>query len=282
MKTIIFDYSSTLIEKISGFHIVVRFHDVASLMQNYLSCQQRNHVDAFMLDMPLSSLSQIDFNEIWEEINSPLVLRVYNIGDLDSVFHRLELLKKLEMRIFLSSTFKDNYYGLKILSSLGIDCRLYIQNEKPIIDELLIDLASYYYMSPVPHAKIEPFDYIATRITGEKNLSFNHVYFKDDNCYIFVDEELKLYSSETGKYICPLSEYDEEKEYEQSVSQKMDTYYSHFLDLDKCSKCNAFRICSGMMHGLLANCEETMSACLEDCLVFQKMQKQNTNELCRH
>lgn len=111
MKTIIFDYSSTLIEKISGFHIVVRFHDVASLMQNYLSCQQRNHVDASMLDMPLSSLSQIDFNEIWEEINSPLVLRVYNIGDLDSVFHRLELLKKLEMRIFLSSTFKDNYYG---------------------------------------------------------------------------------------------------------------------------------------------------------------------------
>ena len=95
MKTIIFDYSSTLIEKIIVFHIVVRFHDVASLMQNYLSCQQRNHVDAFMLDMPLSSLSQIDFNEIWEEINSPLVLRVYNIGDLDSVFHRLELLKKL-------------------------------------------------------------------------------------------------------------------------------------------------------------------------------------------
>ena len=276
MKTIIFNYSPTLIEKISGFHIVVIFHDVASLMQNYLSCQQQNHVDAFLLDMPLSSLSQIDFNEMWEEINSPLVLRVYNIGDLDSVFHRLELLKKLEMRVFLSSTFEDNYYGLKILSSLGVDCGLHIQHGKPISDELLTDLASYYYMSPVPHAKIEPFDYIATRITDEKNLSFNHVYFKDDSYYTFLDEELKLHSSETCKYICLLSEYDEEKEYEQSVSQKMDTYYSHFLDLDKCSKCNAFRICSGMMDGLLANCEETMSACLEDCLVLHKMQKQNT------
>lgn len=277
MKTIIFNYSPILIEKISGFHIVARFNDVASLMQNYLSCQQQNHVDAFLLDMPLSSLSQIDFNEMWEAINSPLVLSVYNIGDLDSVFHRLELLKKLEMRVFLSSTFEDNYYGLKILSSLGVDCGLHIQHGKPINDELLTDLASYYYMSPVSHAKIEPFDYIATRITDEKNLSFNHVYFKDDSCYTFLDEELRLYSSETGKYICLLSEYDEEKEYEHSVSQKMETYYSHFLDLDKCSKCDAFRICSGMMDGLLANCEETMSACLEDCLVFHKMQKQNTD-----
>lgn len=282
MKTIIFDYHLALIEKISGFHIVPIFHDVASLMQNYLSCQQHNHVDVFVLDMPLSSLSQIDFNEMWEEINSPLVLIVYNIGDLDFVFHRLELLKRLEMRIFLSSAFKDNFYGLKILSSLGVDCGLYIQKGKPINDELLIDLASYYYMSPVPHAKIEPFDYIATRITDEKNLSFNHVYFRDDNCYIFIDEELKLYSSETDKYICLLSEYDEEKEYERSVLQKMNMYYSHFLDLDKCSKCNAFRICSGVMDGMLVNCEGTMSACLEDCLAFQKIQKQNTNELCRH
>lgn len=276
MKTIIFNYSHALIEKISGFHIVARFHDVASLMQNYLSCQQQNHVDAFLLDMPLSSLSQINFNEMWEEINAPLVLNVYNIGDLDSVFHCLELLKMLQMRVFLSSTFEDNYYGLKILSSLGVDCGLHIQHGKLISDELLTDLASYYYMSPVPHAKIEPFDFIATRITDEKNLSFNHVYFKDDSCYTFLDEELKLHSSETGKYICLLSEYDEEKEYEQNVSQKMATYYSHFLDLDRCSKCSAFRICSGMMNGMLANCEETMSACLEDCLVFHKMQKQNT------
>lgn len=250
-------------------------------MQNYLFCQQHNHVDAFVLDLPLSSLSQIDFNEMWEKINSPLVLNAYNLGDLDSVFHHLELLKKLEMRIFLSSDLKENYYGLKILSSLGIDCGLHIR-EKSINDELLTDLVSYYYMSPVPHAKIEPFDYIATRITDEKNLSFNHVYFRDDNCYLYIDEELKLYSSETGEYVCLLSEYDEEKEYEQNVSQKMETYYSHFLDLDKCCKCSAFRICSGMMNGLLTNCEETMSACLEDCLVFHNMQKQNTNEPCLH
>ena len=119
MKTIIFNYSPTLIEKISGFHIVAKFNDVVSLMQNYLSCQQQNHVDAFLLDMPLSSLSQIDFNEMWEAINSPLVLSVYNIGDLDSVFHRLELLKKLEMRVFLSSTFEDNYYGLGVSDMKG-------------------------------------------------------------------------------------------------------------------------------------------------------------------
>lgn len=281
MKTIIFDYSPNLIEKISGFHIVARFHNVASFMQNYLFCQQHNHVDAFVLDLPLSSLSQIDFNEMWEKINSPLVLNAYNLGDLDSVFHHLELLKKLEMRIFLSSDLKENYYGLKILSSLGIDYGLHIR-EKSINDELLTDLVSYYYMSPVPHAKIEPFDYIATRITDEKNLSFNHVYFRDDNCYLYIDEELKLYSSETGEYVCLLSEYDEDKEYEQNVSQKMETYYSHFLDLDKCCKCSAFRICSGMMNGLLTNCEETMSACLEDCLVFHNMQKQNTNEPCLH
>ena len=82
MKTIIFDYSPNLIEKISGFHIVARFHNVASFMQNYLFCQQHNHVDAFVLDLPLSSLSQIDFNEMWEKINSPLVLNAYNLVDL--------------------------------------------------------------------------------------------------------------------------------------------------------------------------------------------------------
>lgn len=282
MKTIVFDYSQTLIENISGYHIVVRFHDVTSFIKNYLSCQQQNHVDAFVIDMPLGSLSQIDFNDIWKEINSPIILNIYNIGELDFVFHHLELLKKMDMRIFLSSAFKDNYYGLKILSSLGIDCGLYIQCKNNVFEELLIDLVSYYYMSPVPHAKIEPFDYIATRISEEKNLSFNHVYFKDDDNYIYVDEELKLYSTETGKYICLLSEYEERKEYEQRVAQKMDTYYSHFLDLDKCSKCSAFRICSGTMDGILVNCEETMSSCLEDCLVFHKMNKQKNEEPCRH
>ena len=72
MKTLVFDYSSTIIDKISGLHVVVRFTDVASFMQNYLSCQQHNHVDAFVLDLPLSSLSQIEFNDAWCEIQSPL------------------------------------------------------------------------------------------------------------------------------------------------------------------------------------------------------------------
>ena len=282
MKTVIFDYSPTIIDKINGLHVVVRFSDVASFMQNHLSCMQHNHVDAFVLDLPLSSLSQIEFNEAWCEIHSPLSLIVYNLGDLNTIFQQLEMLKQLEMRIFLSSSFKDNYYGLKILSSLGIDSGLYIQAGKSIDDELFTDLASYYYLSPVPHAKIEPFDYISTRLTEEKNLSFNHVYFKDNTCYLLIDEDLKLYSSETGEYLCLLSEYDDEKEFEVQVSQKMDTYYSHFLNLDKCSKCRAFRICSGMMNEYLSCCEESMCSCLEDCLAFNNQRNKNTDNLCRH
>lgn len=282
MKTLVFDYSSTIIDKISGLHVVVRFTDVASFMQNYLSCQQHNHVDAFVLDLPLSSLSQIEFNDAWCEIQSPLELIVYNLGDLSSIFHQLELLKQLEMRIYLYSNFKDNYYGLKILSSLGIDSGLYIQTGKSIDDELLADLASFYYLSPVPHAKIEPFDYISTRLTEEKNLSFNHVYYKDDSCYLLIDEEFKLYSSETGEYLCMLSEFDEEKEFNVRVSQKMDNYYSHFLHLDKCCKCKAFRICSGMMSKYLSCCEDTMFSCLEDCLAFYNKQNNSNKYLCRH
>ena len=282
MKTLVFDYSSNIIDKISGLHVVVRFSEVASFMHNYLSCQQHNHVDAFVLYLPLSSLSQIEINEVWHEIHTPLELIVYNLGDLNTIFQQLELLKQLEIRIYLASSFKGNYYGLKILSSLGIDCGLFIQPGKSIDDELLMDLASYYYLSPVPHAKIEPFDYISTRLTEEKNLSFNHVYYKDDSCYLLIDEDMKLYSSETGEYLCMLSEFNEEKEFDLRVSQKMDTYYSHFLNLDKCCKCKAFRICSGMMSDYLSCCEETMHSCLEDCLVFYNQQNKRTNDLCRH
>ena len=198
------------------------------------------------LDLGDTSLSDINFDADWQEkVNE---IKVGGLGDMIAVFNKVDLLRKLNIRVYLPCDKLESYSHLKILASLGVDCGLWIDEDSHIFDECFIDLASYTYIAPVPHARIEPFEYIITHIDDERNI-----------------RPLDLYCNRD-------TSIDIEKD---AFQYRMSNYYNHFMDLDKCSKCKAFRICCGCMESKMTDCEKSMSEVLEYVVCGYRLRKED-------
>ena len=152
------------------------------------------------------------------------------------------------------------------MASTGVDCGMWI--ESPLNDEKFMDLASYNYISPVRHASIEPFDNILKNLYSENHETFDAVYFKDGTKFIQIDKDTDL----------SFLDMSEEEEFEQNVQCKMESHYSHFMELDKCSKCQAFKICNHKLEELLTNCEDTMEEVYEYSEMRHGMDTNNSHK----
>ena len=193
-------------------------------------------------DFGSRKLSELTFDESWRDFQGDI--KVSGLGILTVVFQSVDLLRDLDVRIYLPSEDINSYSHLKILASLGVDCGLWMKEDIKVCDEAFVDLASYNFMSPVPHALIEPFAYIASHINDEKNI-----------------RPLDLYACECK----------ENEELEMFYNERINIYYNHFMELDQCAKCKAFRICSGCLRNVFTNCEQTLSEVLEYVVIGYRL-----------
>jgi hypothetical protein len=120
-------------------------------------------------------------------------------------------------------------------------------------------------MSPAPHATIEPFEFILRHMSDEDNKNFDSIYFKDSLIY-----------TEIGSETCRES-------FEDDFKLKLDTYYNHFMKLDDCSKCPAFKICNKKMSLILSSCMETMNEIYEYAEMRQNLNnnQQSPKTICQ-
>ena len=243
MKIITLKYDLELLKSFKNRQIVVFVDTLESLEHKYAEAKRNNNVVAFVVSLPYTSVSQLDFREEWSEI--PIVINAYNIGDYEQFFHKVNAIRHLNMRIYLSSSSSTVFTDLKIMSSLGVDCGILLVDGVKVDDEKLLDLASYYYMSPVPHATMEPFEFILRHLRDESNESFQSVYFR--NPLLYIDAESVI--NETVL----VDDYE----------LKLLHYYNHFMILDDCSKCPAFKICNKKMFNMLSSCSQTMNEIYE-------------------
>lgn len=245
MKTLKMHYNVDLLKALKDQKILVYIDSLDYLEVNYTEANRNNSVVAMVASLPYTSISQIDFKDEWSQI--PLIINAYNIGNYDSFFHKVNSIRHLNVRIYLSSKSPNVYTDLKILSSIGIDCGIQLEDNCKIDDDKLLDLASYYYMSPARHATIEPFEFILRHLRDESNESFGSVYF--DNPLQF----LEVHSCEDVI----------NDQLEDDFDIRMQVYYNHFMDLDDCSKCPAFKICNHAMESKLTSCSTTMNEIFE-------------------
>lgn len=243
-KILVLDYNLELLTKLKKERIIVRTNGFDNIEREYGDSCRENDVVAMFIEQPFLSVSQIDFDLGWENI--PIILKAYNLGDYHSFFGMVNNLRHLNIRIYLSSKSDKIYTDLKIMASSGVDCGLWI--ESTLDDEKFMDLASYNYISPIRHASIEPFANILKNIYSENHDNFDSVYFCDKTKFVEIDKDVSLLFLDKS----------EEKEFEDDVQCRMESHYKHFLDLDKCSKCQAFKICNHKMEEFLSNCEDTM------------------------
>lgn len=246
-KIFVVDYNESLLDEIKNERLIVKSNSLSEVESQYKNAAKNNKVIAMIITLPYTSVSQLELKEYWDYI--PLIIQCYNIGDYDLFLMKLEIIKRLDIRLLLNAKSESVYTDLKILASLGVDCGIRIDKGTTIYDEKLLDLASYYYMSPVPHATIEPFEYILRNVANDYNCNFNDVYFKNPLLY----EQLS--SIEDFKRF-QLDEKDD-------LDTKMMTYYNHFIQLDACSKCSAFKICNKEMYRYANDCQRTMAEIFE-------------------
>lgn len=273
-RIVIYDYSPELTSKLKGIEVIPRVHSLVDVTIAWEDARQSNKVFCVWLDAPYMSLSDMDFASIQDGVS--LVVYAYNLGDTFNVISQIDAIRRLNIRVFLSSTNEENFGSLKLLSSLGVDCGLQL-DAKSIDDDVFLDLASYSLLGQVPHASIEPFDYIWRNIRQERGLDFNTTNFYNPQKYIYINENLDYSFSNEGlkeEVFIGNLEIDKVVAFEQEVLVKQNDYYRHFIELDQCSKCSSFKICNRKCQSLFRNCNDVMAILYEYAEIRDKNEHQ--------
>lgn len=194
-------------------------------------------------------------------------------GDILSLIKSLESPRRHEHSPFITYLFPVDTPNLttllKILSSCGYKCGLQIDFEKSINSDDFIELATYSYLSPAPHAHIEPFGFIKQEINDKRRfVDINKFYYNSPDIFAHIapdgDVYIKSEFPELQKHICNSLEELSQINYDDiSMEYKKLRFYNHFDLEDKCSKCANFKICSGIFLKRFNNCQETMSTIYE-------------------
>lgn len=282
-RHIIYNYSQALTEKLSGYSLIPRVDDFRKIDEIVTEVQKSNQLFCIWVDCSLMSISDLDFECI--KTDTPIILYAYNIGDIFKTLCKVDTIRNHNIRIFLNSAFKENFHSVKILSSLGIDTGILLDS-KHIDDDLFLDLASYALLGQVPHASIEPFDYIWRNIMQEHNLDTETIFFNNPEKYIYINDSLDFsFSLEDLNNCCfigNLSDIDH-IDFTTEVDQKLNRYYSHFFALDKCSKCSAFKVCNRKSTTVFNDCQDVYSTIYEYAEIRSNSESQNhnTRSLCQ-
>jgi hypothetical protein len=190
------------------------------------------------------ALSDIEFEEEWVSI--PLVVYSPEFGDYKSFLHRLGLVRKMNIRIFLSAHNAANYTALHILSSFQISCGLYFEDQ-PLNWELLNDLMQYEIYSRTRHAPIEPFNWLATHYEPTEYTDYNIIYFNSPAKYLHLNEKGKI--ALTAKdlsdknFLSDSVESLDNLSIEEGSDEVVRKRYETMLKMNECAFCEAFRIC---------------------------------------
>lgn len=193
-------------------------------------------------------------------------------GDMLSVIKALEPSEKRSRSSFVTYFFPvdtpDLVTLLKVLSSCGYKSGLQFDCVKSINKEDFIELATYSYLSPVPHAHIEPFGFIQQEI-GDKSryVDINKYYFNSPETFVHIEADGEIYLKsefELKKHLCKTIEELSRINFDDiSMEYKKLRFYNHFDAEDRCSKCPNFKICSGVYQNRFEDCQETMSTIYE-------------------
>lgn len=186
-----------------------------------------------------------------EELNDiPIILMATSMGRFRGIAKKIQLFRKLNLRIFLSNK-DENLTALRIISSLGIPCSITMENTA--VDwGSLADLMTYAILEQMPHAPIEPFSYIAEHYKPNDYTQWNSLYFEDPNQFLHLDPTGQIALSHkdllSGKFVGHIDKFDDAfinaqiEEGERAITEL-------FISNHSCSRCPGFRVCLGkFMH----------------------------------
>jgi hypothetical protein len=236
-------FNEKLLAKLKQRTIVIKTNDFSLIRNINKEVNKSNNLHAIKIttEIPFSAIA---FQEDW--LNSPLAIYATDFGDYREFIEHLDLIKKLNLRVFLSSQNDYNFTGLRILASLHVGCGLYF-NEEPYNWELLNDLMHYAIYGRTKHAPIEPFTWIASQYEPTGYTDYNTVYFNNPVRYLHLNEDEQIALTEMDllnnnfidEGILSVDTIHENGKYIDSLNSR----YEIMLQMNECAFCPAFRIC---------------------------------------
>jgi hypothetical protein len=231
---------------VSGRILAVRVDDPARIGEAARDVKSSGNQLLCVIHDSKATLTGLELRDDWEGI--PLALFVPELGKFRDLADKLQLLRKLKLRVYLFADRRDNLTALRVLSSVGIPgCAVL---DDGVSDwEALSDLMTYAVLGPTPHAPVEPFAFIAHHYDPLRYTEWGSVCFDDPKRFWHLDDEgrVALSSRELreGVFIAnDISEMKEPGDCPEYV-KRLDLRQSFFLENDVCARCEAFRVCLG-------------------------------------
>lgn len=256
---------------IVNYRFVLKIGDVDQLQKALEINKEHNQCISILCDLNNVDIVTLLNMDIKSSVN--VYINCMFNGDMLSVIRSLKPLEKHKHSHFITYLFPTGTPNLvtllKVLSSCGYKSGLKLDCEKLIDKDDFVELATYSYLSPVPHAQIEPYGFIQQEIRDKiKYVDINKFHFNspDTFAHIALDGGVYLKCEFTGlqRRLCNSVEEINQINYSEiSMEYKKLRFYNHFDAEDECSKCANFKICSGFYKDRFEDCQETMSTIYE-------------------
>jgi hypothetical protein len=248
----------------AGRAVAVRVSDPAVAAQAATDVQDSRNALACVIIESEAPFADIAFDDQYKGL--PLAVVAPSLGRVRAFAQKLDLIRALDLRVYLPCDRPDNIGGLRILSSLGVACCALLRAD--VADwEALTDLASYALLGRVPHAAIEPFASIAARYDPAAQLDWGATQFDDPSAWLHLDAHgrVALSRAELAAGIFIAQSIDEvgAPEIFPAIRARMAAWRKFFVDNHPCASCRAWKICLGRTLDEDAGCAACFSETIE-------------------
>lgn len=239
--------SPELLARLSGHTLVVRV-DSLSAVAAAAERVERSSNQLFCVRCEESRpLATLPFDEGIGGV--PVALYLPELGPFREIVEWTQHLRELDVRIYLQAT-ANNLVSLRLLSSLGVPCCATFERDVAPDWEALADLATYALLGRVPHATIDPFEYIADHYAPEGRTDWRAVHFADPRAYLHLDDAGRVALSHeemlAGTFIADdVEALPEDLNACAPFVERTKAWRQFFLDDHFCASCNAWRLCQG-------------------------------------
>jgi hypothetical protein len=192
-------------------------------------------------DLPLADLP------LWEDwAGIALGLQVPGLGSFATLVRQLPLLRSLDVKVFLGADDGANLRAARILASLQIPTVLILKGD---LDwEGLDDLLHYALYGRIPHAPIEPFQYLLDHRQPGLRVDPRGTWFEDPARYLHLDAQGRVAATAQdlaeGRFLDWRPGEPGLDDLPAMVGH-LEAWRAHFLTFGGCSGCEAWLLCQG-------------------------------------
>jgi hypothetical protein len=234
-----------LLRSLSGRTVVVKVKTMAETTlaaDTVIDSGNELHCVLVQSDIPLAEVGLQTSDE-----HVPVALAVPAMGNFRDVARRMDVLKRINLRIFIPCDSAENGVAIRVLSSLGIETCVVIGATTNW--DALTDLMIYAVLdNRVPHGAIQPFAYMASAFDGSAWLDWSFLYFDGAANFLHLDSSGRVAFSDAelkkGQFVAS-SLQDLEAAGDELIMQRTTNWKHYFLENHACTACTGWRLCLG-------------------------------------